>query len=1190
MSDFVHLHVHSEYSLLDGACRVSDIPKAVKASGQSAVAITDHGVMYGVVDFYKACKKEGVKPIIGCEVYVAPDTRFDRVHRQDGAYHHLVLLCENETGYRNLTELVSRGFTEGFYIKPRVDRELLREYHEGLIALSACLAGQIPQDILAGDVTTAEKDARELADIFGEDHFYLEVQDHGIEEQRTVNDAIYALAEKLGLPLVATNDAHYISRKDADAQAILMCIQMNKIITDGRPIGFETDEFYLKSADEMAVLFRRHPEALENTVKIADRCRFDFDFSTQHLPKFVPEDGSSPAEYLRRLAFAGFDKKSADGRIVFTAAHPEKEYRERIDYELRMIEQMGYSQYFLIVRDFVSHSREAGIPVGPGRGSGAGSLVAFLIDITEVDSIVYDLLFERFLNPERVSMPDFDIDFCYERRDEAIAYVREKYGEAHTAQIITFGTLAARAVIRDTGRALDMPYSDVDAIAKMIPQEIGVTLHKALEDKELRTMYDGDAKIRRLIDTAMALEGMPRHASVHAAGIVITDKPVTAYVPVIKNDEMLVTQFDMNTVADLGLLKFDFLALRYLTIITEAERQIRESDSSFDITAVPADDREVYAMLSEGRTEGVFQLESAGMRQMLTKFCPEHFGDIIAAIALYRPGPMDSIPNYIECRYGIKKPEYASPLLAPILDSTYGCIVYQEQVMQIFQVIAGYSLGRADIVRRAISKKKIDVLENERQSFVAGAANVGLAEQKAVALFDDIVDFANYAFNKSHATAYGLLAYRTAYLKCHYPLEYLSALLTSVLDAPVKVAEYIVECDKQHIEVLPPDVNHSFASFHTENGAIRFSLLALRNVGRTFVDELVRERTKNGPFASVEDFLARIDSRNMNKRQFEALIKAGALDSLGVYRSRLLAVYESLLESRTTHAGLEGQLDLFSMVSEQKIERSKFSYPELPEFTSREKMKYEREVSGLFLSGHLLDDYTEHVALCRPDAISDIRASFSDDDTAAAPDAPEYRDHETVTVCGLVTKRTNKTTKKGNNMAFLMLEDKSSEIEVVVFPKLLTEYGYLLRADALLSVKGELSAKEGGEVKLLLSEASPLYENGKIPEDVRFELTSPEKKQAPAVKKPDTAATPRSTAQQPKGYRLYLKVPSFDDERYRRALSTVEIFDGTIPVFFYDASSQKYSPAAVHTDPTEFLLRELREILGTDAVVLKPLF
>ena len=1160
MADFVHLHLHSEYSLLDGACRIADIPKAAKAAGHTSVAITDHGVMYGVVSFYKACKKEGIKPIIGCEVYVARGDRRKREMSPDGHSDHLVLLCKNETGYKNLIYMVSEGFITGFYSKPRVDMELIRERHEGLIALSACLGGYIPKNIVSGDIESAEKYAKEMKSIFGDD-FYLEVQNHFIPEQKTVNEEIFRMSKELEIQTVATNDVHYLKKSDSENQAVLMCIQTGNCIKDGRPIGFETDEFYYKSSDEMEKLFTEHPEAIENSVKIADKCNFDFSFGETLLPSYTCPDGEDPSEYLRKLTFSGLDEKLKKGIVDFSE-HSEEDYKSRIEYELSVIDKMGYSRYFLIVWDFVHYSKSKGIPVGPGRGSGAGSLVAYLIGITDIDPMHFDLLFERFLNPERVSMPDFDIDFCYNRRDEAISYVRDKYGDDHTAQIITFGTLAAKAAVRDVGRALGMSYNDVDTVAKLIPQDLDVTIADALKGKELREMYESDGDIRKLIDTSMALEGMPRHASTHAAGVVITEKPLYEYVPLSRNGGVTVTQYDMTTVAELGLLKFDFLALRYLTIIDNAEKQIKEKIPDFDITRVPLDDAPAYKLISKGNTDGVFQLESGGMKQTLTQLRPENIDDIIAAIALYRPGPMSSIPKYIEARHGGKREEYPTPILAPILDSTYGCIVYQEQVMQIFRDVAGYSLGHADVVRRAIAKKHADELMREKDSFIKGAAEHGVGAEDAEKLFSDIADFADYAFNKSHAAAYAVISYRTAYLKAHFPLEYNCALITSVLGNPAKIYEYLGECKKNSIEILPPDINRSMTAFHAEGKSIRFGLGAIKNLGTAFTDSIVTERKTGGEFRSFDDFLTRMQKKGMNKRHMEALIKAGTLDSLGVYRSRMLAVYEKLMES-STQSILDGQIDIFSSSVDVEFKAPETSFPEIPEFTLIEKLRLEREAAGMFLTGSLLDGYSRNIELLSPDSIASIIGSFAGDEPSG-----KYKEKDTVTVCGIITARTNKTTRSGDPMAFVTLEGTDGVIEAVVFPKVLSQYSAYLVCDRAVAFRGQISIREDEDAKLLISDVIPLSDNSEKPEFF-----------AGMVRKPEKVCGQ---------YKLYLKVPSLSSPEFRRVSAFIGIFRGNIPVTVFDSETQKASAlSGAGIKLTEFTVNELREILGNDNVVVK---
>ncbi len=1205
MSDFVHLHLHSEYSLLDGACRVADIPKKAKEMGHSAVAITDHGVLYGAVAFYKACVAEGIKPIIGCEVYVARRTRHDREREYDAKSYHLLLLCENEIGYRNLIWLVSKAFTEGFYGKPRIDMELLTGHTEGLIALSACLAGYIPQAILAGDMDKAEVHAREMAELFGKDRYYLEIQDHQLPDDPAVCQGILSLSRKTGIPMVATNDVHYLNRQDADTQAILMCIQTANVITDGKPVGFETNEFYYKSTAEMEMLFRGYEGAVANTVKIADMCHFDYTFGQIQLPRYTPENGMAPNAYLRSLALNGLAEKLRTGAVTPNEKYPESAYRDRIDYELSIIDSMGYSEYYLVVWDFVHHAKTAGIPVGPGRGSGAGSLVAFLIGITDINSLQFELLFERFLNPERVSMPDFDIDFCYDRRDEAIAYVREKYGEDHTAQIITFGTLAARAAVKDVGRAMGMSIPEVDAVAGKIPRELGITLEKAIEaNRELRDMYEEDPKVKRLLDTAKALEGMPRHASTHAAGVVITEKPLTEYVPVAVNSGIIVTQFDMDTVAELGLLKFDFLALRYLTIIRSAEDQIRETNPAFDLTRVDLADSATYDTICAGKTDGVFQLESEGMRQMLTQLKPRTLDDIIAAIALYRPGPMDSIPRYIEARHHPETIRYASPKLAPILDVTYGCIVYQEQVMQIFREIAGYTFGHADVVRRAISKKKQGVLEKEREAFLTGAVAGGMAAEDASSLFEDIVSFANYAFNKSHAAAYGVLSFQTAYLRTHYPLEYNCALLTSVLSSTGKLTEYITECNHRGIQVLPPDINKSYATFHVEGSSIRFGLAALKNVGPAFINAVVAEREAHGPFQDFGDFVGRMQGCDLNKRQVEYLIKGGAMDSLGAYRSQLLAVYELTLDTfgRMGSGQAAGQISMFDSLDEMMPEtKNTVEYPDIPEYTAREKLSLEKESCGFYLSGHILDDYSAQLATIETVSIGEILRCFAEDEGT-------YRDRQNVTIAGCVSKRTNKMTKNGDPMAFVNLDDGTGEMELVCFPKKLAEWGHILQYDAAVIVKGTISARDEEDVKLLANQVTPMTANsqfaGKEPEtlvgsDDAMPSPSPITEETPLPLSPlsEVPATMLPEAEQiarpqpdkvPKNPRLFLRISSKESDLYRRLEAFCQIFPGPVPVILYYKDTASYEKEGLLcTFLSEFTVTELRELVGEENVVLK---
>ena len=997
-------------------------------------------------------------------------------------------------------------------------------------------------------------------------------------EQRDVLPMLVSLARELDLPLVATNDCHYLRRRDAQTQAVLMCIQTNTTVDAGRPAAFATDELYLKDANEMEMTFRDYPEAISNTRLIADRCCVDFDFSTTYLPKFPCPAGISSVEHLRALAYEGLESRIAQGRITFEK-YAKEDYLSRMEYELSVIDQMGYADYFLIVQDYVNYAKSKDIPVGPGRGSGAGSLVAFLLAITEVDPLVFDLLFERFLNPERVSMPDFDIDFCYNRRDEVISYVERKYGKDHVSQIITFGTLAARAAIRDVGRALGMSYQDVDVVARAVPQELNITISMALKMPDLKNQYEESPKVKRLVDTAMALEGMPRNISIHAAGVVITDQPISSYVPLSVSNGTVVTQFDMDTVAKLGLLKFDFLALRYLTIIHDAEKLIRDTDPTFDIEKLPLDDADTFKLISSGKTAGVFQLESGGMRQMLSGLSPERLDDIIAAIALYRPGPMDSIPTFIECRHHPEKVTYATPLLEPILHSTYGCVVYQEQVMNIFRQVAGYTFGHADIVRRAMSKKKASVLLSERDAFVAGAKERGVEEEIAQQLFEDMESFANYAFNKSHAAAYAVISYRSAYLKCHYPQAYFSALLTSVLGNQTKIAEYIDEASARGIRVLPPDINESRIYFSTSGKDIRFGLLALKNVGKQFLEKILEER-RRGAFASFEDFVNRMPSGELNKRMVESLIKAGTFDRLGVYRSRLLAVYEKLLEqvAEKGRNNLDGQLDIFSMMMGDVgfSAAPAIDYPDIPELGVREKLLLEKDAAGMYFSGNMLDEYSRHLAILRTEPIADYVGEDADP-----------ADKARVSFAGMITSVTLKTTKNGERMAFFTLEDRFAEIECLVFARKYTEVSYLIRNDTGVFVSGSLSLREDEAPKLLVNNIEELIENKRFKESDVKAVETPPQTQPQKIEKTEKVehVEQKQPVQPPR--RLFLRVPSVTDAAYFKALNLCELFDGTFPVFFYYADEKRYERDPLGVAVSDYVLRQLRGLLGEENVILK---
>ncbi|MBQ8408705.1 MAG: DNA polymerase III subunit alpha [Clostridia bacterium] len=1226
MGEFVHLHLHSEYSLLDGACRISEIPARIRECDQDAVAITDHGNMYGVIEFYKTCKKEGIKPIIGCEVYVATSSRFDKRNNTD-SYYHLVLLCKNMTGYKNLIHLVSKGFTEGFYSKPRIDEELLRAHSEGLIALSACLSGKIPRLLSAGDYEGARQTALEYSAIFGKDNYYIELQDHGTEDTQQIMPLLVKLAEDTGLPMVATNDCHYLRRRDSEIQEVLMCIQTNTTLDSPNKPGFDTDDYYIKTTDEMKRIYSAYHGAVENTVKIADACNLELEFDKVFLPQFPCPGGKSAEEYLRELTLQGFERRQKNGHLIFgnEPHNDEKAYRERIDYELSVINTMGYADYFLIVQDYVGYAKSAGIPVGPGRGSGAGSLVAFLLGITDIDSIKFDLLFERFLNPERVSMPDIDMDFSYNRRDEVIDYVTKKYGREHVSQIITFGTLAAKAAIRDCGRAMGMSYSDVDVVAKAIPRELGITLKNALRFPELKELYESSEQIKKLIDTAISLEGMPRNISVHAAGVVITDKPISEYVPLSVSNGTLVTQFDMDTIADLGLLKFDFLALRYLTIINDAQMQIKEFEPDFDIEKIPLDDKKTFELISRGDTAGVFQLESTGMKQVLQSLRPEHIDDIISVISLYRPGPMDSIPRFIECRHDPSKVVYDLPELEPILRSTYGCTVYQEQVMSIFRTVANYSYGHADIVRRAMSKKKASVLEAEREAFINGAASNGIEKAKAEKLFDDMASFANYAFNKAHAAAYSVISYRSAYLKAHYTGEYMAALLTSVLGNQVKSAEYITECSKFGIAVLPPDINGSRVTFATdrENGNIRFGLLALKNVGKQFIEAIISERSSEGRFVSFDSFVERMSvTSDLNKRQVEALIKCGAFDGLGLYRSQLLASYETIIDNvqQKNRNNPIGQIDMFSFGD---IEAPSFQYPNIPEYGMKEKLLLEKEASGMYFSGHMLDNYAKHVEDL--DVITTAELTETDDSGELL-----YSDRDKVSLAGIINAVSLKTTKNDDRMAFFKLEDKLGEVECIVFPKKYNELYHEIFVDAAVYVEGTVSIKDEEMPKILVNSLTPLADNDRyvpkapsipktpdssdaavssllntpVEEKSEVAASAPSKfsmylslyasanqtnpataQAAKAVKPADPKATPAPRLVPQK---LYLRVPDMSGEMFLKAKNMVDIFnEGTIKVIFYDSATAKYSEYSERMYYSEYAISELKKIVGDDNVVIK---
>ena len=1152
---FVHLHLHTEFSLLDGACRIKKLVDRVKEVGQDAVAITDHGVMYGVIDFYRACKAAGIKPIIGCEVYVAPRgrTRFQKVHEFDSDSRHLVLLCRNEEGYRNLSYMVSQAFLEGFYIKPRIDMDLLREHCGGLIACSACLGGEIPKLLMAGEYDKAKEVALEMRELFGEDGYYLELQDHGIPAQKQVNADLIRLHEETGIPLIATNDAHYLRREDAEMQDILMCIQMGKTLDDPSRMKFETDQFYVKSEEEMAQLFPNYPEALENTAKIAELCNVEFEFGKYHLPHFVLPEGYTDGD-------AYFEKLCMDG---FAQRYPEQppEHLEQLRYEMNMIRKMGFVDYFLIVSDFIAFAKNNDIPVGPGRGSAAGSMVAYCLNITDLDPMKYSLYFERFLNPERVSMPDIDIDFCIRRRQEVIDYVNRKYGHDHVAQIVTFGTMAARGAIRDVGRVLNFPYAEVDNLAKLVPTTLHITLEDSLKlSKQLKDAYDGDERVKKLIDTAMAIEGMPRNTSTHAAGVVITSQPVCDYVPLATNDGLPVTQYIMTTLEELGLLKMDFLGLRNLTILDDAAKMVRAKEPSFTTAAIPENDPATMAMLSEGRTAGVFQMESTGMTGVCLGLKPQSIEDITAIIALYRPGPMESIPRFIASKHNPEKITYKHPSLIPILSNTYGCIVYQEQVIQIFQQLAGYSLGQADMVRRAMSKKKLKDIERERGAFlhgdlsrnIVGCAANGIPEEVAKSIYDEITDFANYAFNKAHAVCYAVVAYQTAWFKCHHPKEYMAALLTSVLDSTEKVADYISECRDMGIKLLPPDVNESEADFTVVGDGIRFGLVALKGVGRSVINSLLAERRKAGPFTDFMDFCDRMFDQDLNRRVVESLIKAGAFDRMGYRRSQLMQVYGQVLDGITASRkrNLEGQLDLFGFGGGQEegpAPLPALNLPDLKEYSPQELMNMEKETTGLYLSGHPMDQYRE---MARRKGAVTIGSILNDFNREEGPQ--EYKDNQRVCVAGVISTYKTRTTRNNTLMAYVNLEDDTAAMELLCFSRVLEESASYIRANNAIFVTGKISVRDEKEPQIMVDSIRPL-------DDVSQE--------------PVPAET------------LYIRLPSREDPRLRKVKLALSFFPGenSVVLYFEDCKRRVGTRAQIHPS----LVADLQERLGKENVVVK---
>ena len=1069
--NFAHLHVHTEYSLLDGSNKIKEYVGRVKELGMNSAAITDHGVMYGVIDFYRAAKAAGIKPILGCEVYVAPNSRFDReLAGGEDRYYHLVLLAENNTGYANLMKIVSKGFVEGYYYKPRVDKEVLRTYSEGIIALSACLAGEVQRYISKGLYDEAKNKALEYEEIFGKGNYFLELQDHGIPEQAFVNQKLMQMSEELGIELVATNDVHYTYAEDEKPHDILLCIQTGKKLADENRMRYEGGQYYVKSPEQMAALFPYALQALENTQKIADRCNVEIEFGVTKLPKYEVPDGMTSWEYLNKLCFEGLERRYGN---------PGEELKERLTYELDTIHNMGYVDYFLIVWDFINYAKTHGIAVGPGRGSAAGSIVSYCLEITDIDPIRYQLLFERFLNPERVTMPDIDVDFCYERRQEVIDYVVRKYGKDRVVQIVTFGTLAARGVIRDVGRVMDLPYAFVDSIAKMIPQELNITIDKALKmNPELRKSYESDEQVKYLIDMSRRLEGLPRHSSMHAAGVVISQKSVDEYVPLSRaSDGSITTQFTMTTLEELGLLKMDFLGLRTLTVIQNAVKMAKKRTPDLDIDKIDYNDQDVLDYIGTGKTDGIFQIESAGMKSFMKELKPHSLEDIIAGISLYRPGPMDFIPQYIKGKNDANSITYDCPQLEPILAPTYGCIVYQEQVMQIVRDLAGYTLGRSDLLRRAMSKKKADVMQKERQIFVygdeengvPGCIKNGIDEKTANKIYDEMIDFAKYAFNKSHAAAYAVVAYQTAFLKYYYPVEFMAALMTSVIENPPKVAEYIYACRQMDIKILPPDINCGVADFSVDEGCIRYGLMAIKGVGRPVIDVIVKDREEFGPFKNLEDFITRISMKDtMNKRVIESFIKAGALDCLGGTRKQFMSIYIRIVEhvSQEKKYAMTGQMTLFDLVEDDQKSDFEIKLPDVGEYAKETSLAFEKEVLGIYISGHPLEAYEETWKR----NISATTADFQpDEETGRA----KVRDGAKEIVGGMITEKTVKATKTNQMMAFLTVEDLLGTVEIVVFPRDYEKNREYLEVDQKVFVKGRVSEEEEKASKLICEKIIP---------------------------------------------------------------------------------------------------------------------
>jgi len=1209
MTEFTHLHVHTEYSILDGASKIPQLVARAKELGMKSLAITDHGVMFGCINFYTECLKAGIKPIIGCEVYVAPRSRFDKVNGIDNKRYHLILLAKNNNGYKNLIKICSRGWTEGFYTKPRVDREVLEKFHEDIICCSACLAGEICQDLLRDDYEAAKECALWYNKTFGQGNYYLELQDHGLEEQKRTNPLIIKLSEETGIPLIVTNDSHYVMKEDAEIQRILLCIQTKKTINEDTGMGFPTDDWYLKSGDEMAALFPDIPEAVENTNKIADMCDVSFTFGKSLLPHYDIPGCDDHFAYFKNMCEEGFKKRYGD--------NAPKEYWDRLYYELKIINQMGFIDYFLIVWDYINYARSVGIPVGPGRGSGAGSMCAYCVGITGIDPMKYNLIFERFLNPERISMPDFDIDFDYVRRGEVIEYVRRKYGDDHVAQIATFGTMAAKGSVRDVGRVLGFPLQQVQAVTKEIPGDPGMTISKALESsQDFKKLYDSDPEIKRLVDISIRVEGTVRNTGMHACGIVIARDPVEQTCPLFRSGDSIVTQYDKGWVEKLGLLKMDFLGLRTLTVVTDCEKLIRKKVPDFDVYSIDVDDRETYKMLGEGGTSCVFQCESSGIRSLMINMQPHNLEDIIAVIALYRPGPMDFIPAYLENRKHPDKIKYSTPLLKPILDVTYGTIVYQEQVMQIFRDLAGYSMGASDMVRRAVAKKHKDELEKQKKYFIYGSdgsdgsspccgcmAN-GISEKDAIKIFDDMASFASYAFNKSHSAAYAYVTFQTAWLRRHYPCEFMAAMLTSVLSNADKLVAYIADCDSLGIKVLPPNVNESEDNFSVEGNNIRFGLLAVKNVSQNYISRIIKERKENGPFTSFFQFCKRTFGDEYSKRSLEYLVKSGALDGLGANRNQMISMIDKVTQELIDDKkqSIDGQIGFFD-ISEDFAEQEEPEMPNVEEFSEKQKLQYEKEATGIYISGHPMAAYKSYAKKIHADKVIDLISSDPNDKNA------DYKSGDRVNLLVILSQVKKKVTKSDTTMAFIQAEDVTGMIQVIAFPKKYLEYGEILKEDNVAQINGrlELSEDEAPKVTLdsieLMPDASELDTRKIAPPPMPSYLThsnynyanvsvnqkTPVSTETSEIKKTSEHVGDSEPKQKKSGSRgLFLRFSSKDDPALSEAEQMVKLKPGPTKVYFYYSDTKKYNlNTGIKSCVTANLYGRLQNLLGKSNVVLK---